>query len=182
MQLSEAITAILFYKGEPVTYEELANCANSTVDEVKTCITSISEILGTLGLTVVMTSEAAELRTSSKASVLIDAIRKEELSRDLGKAGLETLSILMYKGPSTRAEIDYVRGVNSTAILRNLLIRGLVEKVSNPADQRSFLYKPTHELLAHLGIGKVEDMTEYDVIKTELDTFNATEKEKGGVI
>jgi segregation and condensation protein B len=75
--------------------------------------------------------------------------------KDLGKAGLETLSIILYQGPISRAEIDYIRGVNSNFILRNLLIRGLIERVENPHDQRSFLYKPTLELISYLGLSKI---------------------------
>lgn len=176
MQLREAMIAILFYKGEPVSFAELASTCSSNTDDIKIALSELNPILSSLGLTVVVTDDSAELRTSKDSSALIDSIRKEEMSRDLGKAGLETLSILMYKGPSTRAEIDYVRGVNSTAILRNLLIRGLIEKIPNPADQRSFVYKPTHDLLAHLGIERVEDMTEYATIRTELDSFDNAEK------
>ena len=173
MPVTQAVIAILFYKAEPVTFEELAKVSGAQLQEVMESLEQARVQLETLGLTVITTDTSAELRTNKDTSSLIDSIRKEELSRDLGKAALETLSILMYRGPSTRAEIDYVRGVNSTAIVRNLLIRGLVEKVANPQDQRSFIYKPTHELFAYLGISKIEDMTEYAAIKAELDTFHA---------
>lgn len=173
MHAGSAIVAILFYKGEPVAYEELAALSSVSTEEVRREVEVLQPALQNLGLTLVMTDASVELRTNAEASALIDAMRKEELSRDLGKAALETLSILMYKGPATRAEIEYIRGVNSTAILRNLQIRGLVEKASNPNDQRSYLYKPTHDLLAHLGVSSTSDMTEYAAIKAELEAFNA---------
>jgi segregation and condensation protein B len=89
----------------------------------------------------------------------------------LGKAGLETLAIILYQGPISRADIDYIRGVNSQFIVRNLLIRGLIERVDNPTDARSFLYKTTLDLLSHLGISKIQDLPEYDQVRRDIDGF-----------
>lgn len=171
MPLAQSIVAILFFRGEPVLLVDLA--AHLQVDEaaIRSAAEEVRALLTQVGLSLVETPEALELRTSSSAADLIEQIRKEELSKDLGKAALETLSILMYRGPSTRAEVDYIRGVNSTAILRNLMIRGLVEKDQNPNDQRSFLYKPTHELLAHLGIQSLAELPAYANIQQELAAF-----------
>ena len=108
-------------------------------------------------------------------SSLIEKLTKEELMKDLGKAGLETLSIILYQGPLPRAEIDYIRGVNSQFILRNMLIRGLIEKVENPADRRSFLYKPTMQLLAHLGLSSTSSLPDFDVVRKNIEAFKAAE-------
>src|SRR5207253_1777638 len=112
-------------------------------DSLKT----LSESLANRGLSLVETESEVALVTRSEVSGLIETLAKEELDRDLGKAGLETLSIILYYGPLARREIDYIRGVNSTFILRNLLVRGLVERVTNEKDQRSFLYKSSLDLL-----------------------------------
>ena len=114
------------------------------------------------------------LRTAPEAGGLIETLAKEELTKDLGKAGLETLSIVLYQGPISRREIDYVRGVNSNFILRNLLVRGLVEKVENPRDQRSFLYRPTFDLLSFIGISKIDELPQYASVRQEIATFNST--------
>ena len=106
----------------------------------------------------------------------MSAFTKEELSRDIGKAGLETLSIIIYRGPISRREIDYIRGVNSTFIIRNLLIRGLVEKVQAEKDQRSFLYKPTLELLSFLGVRNFEELPDYAAVRVELEKFMTAEQ------
>ncbi len=111
------------------------------------------------------------LGTSKDVSLLIEKLTKEELVRDLGKAGLETLSIIIYQGPLSRAEIDYIRGVQSNFIVRNLMIRGLMEKVPNPKDQRSFLYKPTFEMLSFMGLTKIEDMPSYSEAKAEIENY-----------
>ena len=90
------------------------------------------------GLSLVRTDDEVMLGTAKEFSGLIEDLAKEELSRDLGKAGLETLSIVLYLGPITRADIDYIRGVNSQFILRALLIRadGPGQPVSAQLGQR----------------------------------------------
>jgi segregation and condensation protein B len=99
------------------------------------------------------------------------------LVRDLGKAGLETLTIILYKHPIKRSEIDYIRGVNSSFILRNLLIRGLIERLTEKEGLgRGYLYKPTLELLSHLGVSKIENLPESASITSELENF-ATQNE-----
>lgn len=118
-----------------------------------------------------------ELRTSPDAAECVEAVRKEELSRDIGKAGLETLAIVLYKGPSTRSQIDFIRGVNSSHILRMLTMRGFVRRIDNPDDERSYLYEPTTDLLAALGARKAEDVPEYAAIAEELGRLmNPAEK------
>ena len=82
----------------------------------------------------------------------------------MSKASLETLSIVLYKNGVTRALIDYIRGVNSSFTLRALLIRGLIEKIPDPKDNRRYIYKPTFDLLSFMGINKIEELPDYDTI------------------
>ena len=83
------------------------------------------------------------------------------------------LGIVLYRGPSTRAQIDYIRGVNTSSTLRNLLARGLLERVGNPDDAREYLYRPTALLLAHLGISARQELPEYGSITAELASFES---------
>ena len=78
---------------------------------------------------------------------------------------METIAIIAYKGPLTRLDIEYVRGVNSSFIIRNLLMRGLVERVENPKDARSYLYKVSFDFLKHLGVTGIEDLPQYQEFK-----------------
>jgi len=171
LTLDSQIEAVLFLKSEPVSKKTLANLLGENIEEIENALFVLEERLETRGITLLSKDDKVMLGTSSQMSEVIEKIKKEELSKDLGKAGLETLSIILYKAPITRSEIDQLRGVNSNFILRNLLIRGLVEKVSNPEDQRSYLYKPTFELLAYLGVNKVEDLPEYGKIEKSIKDF-----------
>ena len=95
----------------------------------------------------------------------------EELKADLGRAGLETLTTILYRGPVAKSEIDYLRGVNSSHTLRHLLVRGLIAKKPNPEDARSLLYEPTFELLSLLGLTQLTELPEFETIKKQIDNF-----------
>jgi len=177
MTLEAKIEAVLFWKGEPITLAKLATLVGSDKDAVKEALSTLSASLSGRGLSVVLTDDEVELRTAPDASALIEKLTKDELMRDLGKAGLETLSIVIYRHPIKRSEIDYIRGVNSSFILRNLLMRGLIERISEK-EGRGFSYKPTVELLSHLGVSKVEDLPDYAKVKADLEAFEASAKEE----
>ncbi len=173
MRLEQKIEALLFYKAEPMKIAELSKLLQCSDELVKESAQRLEESLKDRGIKLVVSEDVLELRTASEESMLIESIRKEELSRDLGKAGSEVLAIILYKGPITRSEIDYIRGVNSTFILRNLLIRGLIEKTSNPDDNRSYIYKTTTKLLSFLGITSISELPEYQKILSELEKFES---------
>jgi segregation and condensation protein B len=173
MELPKAISAILFYYAEPMSVKRLAGLLKRPEGEIRDALVTLGTTLEATGIRLLQNGDELTLGTAPETGTLIEAITKEELSKDLSKAALETLAIVLYKGPLTRSEIDYVRGVNSTFILRNLLIRGLVEKIDNPNDQRSFLYKPTFQLLEYMGVARVEDLPEHETTLATLAGFVA---------
>jgi segregation and condensation protein B len=172
-QVAGMIEAILFWKGEPVKIAKLMEYLAVDENTVKEGIDKLEQSLTERGIVLIRKDEEVVLGTAKVASALIEKLTKEELVRDLGKAGLETLSVIIYKGPISRAEIDYIRGVQSNFIIRNLSIRGLIERVPNPKDQRSYLYRPTFDLLQYLGLSKIEDMPEFQAVKDDLESFEA---------
>ena len=177
-KLCTGIEAVLFWKGEPVSIKKLSQIFNKTEEEISTALNNLEKKIFDRGIIIVRKEDEVTLGTSKDTSEIIEKLTKEELVKDLGKAGLETLSIIIYQGPISRAEVDYIRGVQSTFILRNLMIRGLIEKVTNPNDQRSFLYKPSFELLSYMGISKIEDMPEFVEAKKAIEDFKNTELPK----
>jgi segregation and condensation protein B len=173
MTLDAQIEAVLFWKGESMAVTKLATILEKTEEEIREALTTLEQNLTNRGLQLIHKENEVLLGTHAEMGTIIETLTKEELIRDLGKAGLETLSIILYRGPVARRDIDYIRGVNSNFILRNLLIRGLVEKVQSPTDQRSFIYKPTFQLLSYLGISKLEDLPEYASVRQEIDAREA---------
>lgn len=173
MTLDAQIEAVLFWKAEPVSVKKLASILGKNEKEIREAVAALKTNLQTQnrGLTLIELEDEITLGTSKDISALIEKLTKEELVKDLGKAGLETLSIILYQGPLTRSEIDYIRGVNSQFILRNLLVRGLVDKVENPKDRRAFLYKSSFDLLSFLGISNIADLPDYESVRRNIDAF-----------
>lgn len=181
MTLEATIEAILFWKAEPITIARLSTLAKASKEEVSSALDALTESLSGRGLALIRSGDEVELRTAPEASAVIESLTKDELMRDLGKAGLETLSIILYRHPIKRSEIDYIRGVNSSFILRNLLMRGLIERLVEKEGEagkgRGFSYRPTIELLSHLGVSRVEDLPDHARIVAELAAFENAARE-----
>lgn len=174
MELQYKIEGLLFYKGEPVSVFKLAELLDASVSDIEESLVKLEESLAMRGIILMKKDNSVMLAVASDLSALIEKIRKEEITKELSKATLETLSIVMYKnGPGqngiTRNEIDYIRGVNSSFILRNLLIRGLIEKEQDKNDNRRNVYKPTFDTLSYMGITSIEELPDYAKTVAELN-------------
>jgi segregation and condensation protein B len=177
LPLEAKIEALLFFKSEPLSINDLIQLLNVDEKSIKDALETLRDRLSNSGVRLIKKDDRVTLGTAPEMADKIQKIVKEELEKDLGKAGLETLTIVLYRSPVTRASIDYIRGVNSSYILRHLLIRGLVERVQHKSDQRTFLYKPTFDLLRYLGIESVEELPEYSKVKSETENFEEQKKD-----
>ena len=172
MPLSILLEAVLFYKASPqkkATLQQLFMADDVVWAEA---IRELKARLESGATRLIETDTELVLATAPELSELIDSLRKEELKGEIGKAGAETLAIILYKEPVTRAEIDRIRGVNSAFILRNLLVKGLIAR---EAAGNSFQFRITPELLQHLGITNKIELPQYSDFMTALETFNQTE-------
>ncbi len=176
-ELAQHIEALLFAVGRPMSRTELMQKLGCTTEALEQAAALLRTREGS-GIACVDDGTMLELRVGSAAAPLVETIRKDELSREVGKAGLEALSAILYRGPLTRSEIDFIRGVNSSQTLRTLLMRGLVRKVANPKDERSVLYEPTTELLAQLGIEHRDELPEFESVRTKLTELEAAYRAK----
>ena len=168
--LEQKLEAVLFYKNGPIEIEKLAIILNIGEKEVLEGLKKLSESLQNRGICLVLTENEASLATAPEMTTLIEQMAKDEMSREIGKAGLETLAIILYNSDGvSRRKIDYIRGVNSTFILRNLLMRDLVERETAPDNQRTFIYKPTLALLSHLGIKNLSEIPDLEKFRQEMN-------------
>ena len=161
ISFTSIIEAVLFAHAGAMSKKRLASLLDISATELKNPLKQLHEDLENRGLALIETEDEVELRTSPDAASAVKKLRESELSRDLGKAGLETLALVMYKNGATRSEIDFIRGVNSTAALRSLLMRGLIERKEVENDRRKARYDITPEALAHLGISKVDALPRF---------------------
>ena len=161
LSLPATLEAVLFAHGEPMEKKRLVALLGISGEMLDAGLIELSASLTDRGLALIVTDKEVELRTSPDAAPVIKTLRESELSRDLGKASLETLAIILYQNGATRADIDWVRGVNSTAAIRALLLRGLIERGDDATDRRRARYTPSVDALAHLGISRKEELPRY---------------------
>jgi len=162
MMIQNHIEALLFLAGEPMKIKKIAKILGKNEDEIKKGLEELENSLAERGLRLVRKGEEAVLGTAPESSEYCEKLVKEDLTGNMGKAGLETLAIILYKGETGKTEIDYIRGVNSAFCLRNLMVKGLIERKINPKNKRSYIYSPSIMLFQHLGITKKEELPNFE--------------------
>ncbi len=163
--LEAKLEASLFLYGEPVKIEKLSKELGVKSEEVKEALNGISQRLKDAenrGLELIIHDDRVQLTTKADLAALTSKIVAEEMDTPLTPASLETLAIVAYLGPCSRALIEYIRGVNSTFILRSLMIRGLVERKPDPNRVNAFLYQASFDFLRHIGITSPEELPDYE--------------------
>ncbi len=174
-----ALEALLFIHGEPVTYKKIAAVLGVGKEEAETIAGELEKRLENddRGLQLVSDREKIQLATKPEWNSILESFVKEELTEDLTPASLETLSIVAYLGPISRVRIEYLRGVNSSVILRSLMIRGLIERFADPEHPGGFLYRPTFDAMKHLGIKQKEDLPDFAKFQELLKVFDLASEE-----
>ena len=178
MELHQKIEGVLFYKASPVKKSELVKIFACSDEELGSALETITQRLVGGATRLVVAENEVQLVTAPELDELIESIRKDEMKRDIGKAGAETLAIILYKGPISRAEIDRIRGVNSSFILRNLMVRGLIER---DADGKSRTFSITATLLSHLGVTNKTQLPNYATVLDQLEKFDKEQSESENV-
>lgn len=172
--IQKKVEAILFAIGDPISIKKLAEIISVKEEEIKSIIT----LLGlkyqdeTSGICLIEHSDSVQLATKPELFPILEKLVIREARESLTPATLETLSLITYLAPISKSSLEYIRGVNSSFTLRNLLIRGLIERIPHPKKTNTYLYRPTSDLIRHLGISKLEDLIDfnkYQELKNELE-------------
>ncbi len=168
LSLAQIIEGLLFYFGDTISITTLATYTKKSEEEVREALTILKEELVERGVVLVVQNEKVALATHPDISTILTSIQKEELEGELSKAAQEVLSIVLYAGPISKGYIDYIRGVNSTVSVRNLVARGLIEK--KEAGSRS-QYVVTTDFLMSLGVNTPESIEGYQDIRNKLEAI-----------
>ncbi len=170
MPLDILIEGLLFYKSQPLKKATLVKQFAVSEADLRTTLDTLRNRLEAGAVRLLETDTDIELVTAPALAPFIEELRKQDIKSDIGKAGAETLAIVLYRGPISRSDIDKIRGVNSSFILRNLLIRGLIERSEKKGS--GYLFKIAPSLLAHLGVDRQEALTDFARITDALETFS----------
>ncbi len=182
-ELIVKIEALLFIYGEPMPFKKIAKTLGISESEAKEAVDQLAEKLKNResGLWLVSDLEKVQLVTKPEFSDLLEQMIKEELKEELSSASLEALSIIAYSAPVSRAELDYIRGVNSSFILRSLLLRGLVEREMDPKGGNAFVYRPSLDLLKYLGVSRSGDLPEFSKFSQLIAAVRQTDEKPAEV-
>lgn len=173
--LAQTIESILFATAEDYSVAALAKILETSPDAVEEALNALSLSLEGHAMMLVRQGNSVTLATRSEYSSVLEALRKEELQKDLSKASAETLAIIVYKPGATKAEIELIRGVNASYSLRALQIRGLIE---TQGSGRAITYHPTLALLQSYGISDTSQLPQYDETRQKLATLLSQTEEQ----
>jgi len=164
------LEALLFIHGEPISMKKISLLLDVSAENAEALVSGIEAALKdqNRGLVLIKSGGKVQLATKSEFAPMLEEFIKAELSENLTPAALEVLTIISYLGPVAKSKIEYIRGVNSSFMLRNLMLRGLVERAADPDRPQSFVYKLTFESLRHLGVTNESELPDYENAKSVL--------------
>lgn len=167
MSLKSKIESLLFLSPKPMTLKRLTEITGAKKDEIKPVCEELRKEYEERdgGLAIIDHQESYQMSTASDSAEMVRDFLKQEQLGELTKPGLETLTIVAYRGPLTKAELEQIRGVNCGLILRNLMIRGLVERREEKEKLRT-VYEVTHDFLRYLGVTSIKELPDYEKLST----------------
>ncbi|MFA6428685.1 MAG: SMC-Scp complex subunit ScpB [Candidatus Buchananbacteria bacterium] len=168
MSLVNQLESLLFITNRPMSAKHLAELTNQKKEVV---ILALAELKikysgENSGVWLSEINQEYQLITNSENTQLISEFIKEETTGELTPAQLEALTVVAYRGPISKAELEIIRGVNCTLILRNLMIRGLVENVTDKK-LGTVLYNVTFDFLKHLGLASIKELPDYEKLNSD---------------
>ncbi len=175
------LQAFLFHYGEPVPAEKAAKALGMKKEEFEALAGELSKDMGEnprSGLTLIMHGGEVQLATKPEFADARKRIIEEEWKTELTPAAQEALSLVAYLGPVSKVTVDYIRGVNSGFTLRNLMLRGLVERTPSEKHPHSYDYHASFEFLRHMGLSRIGELPDYEKYHRALDDFAVMEEEE----
>ncbi len=162
-QLKPKIEALLFLSTKPMTFKRLAKMLKVKVSELELTLKEMATQMNVedRGAHLVISQDAVTLATNPELAQELSDLTKDDMQSELTRPQLETLTIIAYRAPITKAEIEHIRGVNCSIILRNLLMRGLIEE-RNDKNKLQPVYTLSSKMLRHLGIHSVEELPDFE--------------------
>lgn len=159
--------------GEPIDIIELKKFFNIEEERLIEKLENLKEIKKNSGINIkIFDNGKIQMSTNPKyGETILNFFNPESKPKKLTKAALETITIIAYKQPVTKGEIESIRGVNVEKVLATLEEKNLIEicgkknTIGNPN-----LYRVTEDFLSYVGIDKIEDLPEYEGVKNGIDT------------
>lgn len=173
MKIAQQIIQILLFEGGTMKKEDLAKFLNVEKVIIEENILEIENLLAVLDLKLIKNLTSLEISLNDEINTLINKNKLEEMKTDLSESALQTLSVVIYREKTTKAEIDFVRGVDSSRSIKTLLTRGIIEKIE---EKNKKYYIPATETLRYMGISSVDKVKDFEEISGKLKVLIEGEK------
>lgn len=173
-ELRSAIEAILFVADAPLPLASLASALQQPVPAVEHAVAGLAASYDERGSGVELRTVAGGVRFYTRADFAsyVEQFLREGQRSKLSQAGLETLAVIAYQQPVTRARIAAIRGVNVDGVVRTLLSRGLIVEVGSDPDTGGGLYRTSELFLERMGMQSLEELPSLAPLLPELDSFD----------
>ncbi|MBI4135168.1 SMC-Scp complex subunit ScpB [Candidatus Uhrbacteria bacterium] len=163
MSLKSKIETLLFVAGRPLTVKKIAEFIDGEEEDISE---SLKELIQDYtargqGIRIFSTGNSFQMGTAGENAAVLEKFVKAEFAGELTRPQLETLTVIAYRGPIAKGELEIIRGVNCGLILRNLLIRGLVDEEFD-SKKKETRFRVSMDFLRYLGASSVENLPEYD--------------------
>ena len=157
------LETILFVASKPLGFKKIAKVLNVPSEEIGAALEQLRAKYNTpeSGIILVQNNDEWQMVSNPDNREVAENFLKAEVSGELTRPQLETLTVISYCGPITKPELEQIRGVNCSLILRNLLLRGLVKELEDPANLLP-TYEATMEYVRHLGLNNLRELPDYD--------------------
>lgn len=166
-KLKSIIESILFVSGEPVAISKIEKIVGTDLPIQEALENLLADYSKERGMVIIRKDDSIQLVSNPENASFLDELVKSEIQENLSKAALEVLSIVAYRGPIGRIDIEAIRGVNCSFTLRSLLMRGLLERIDNPKDSRGYLYKISFDFLRKLGLKEQGDLPDFETLSSD---------------
>ena len=172
LELGKQIEAILMVVDEPVTELTLAAVLEVTVDQVVETLEYLVPTYEDRGFTLKAINGGWRFYSSPECSTVVEKFVLDGQQNRLTQAALETLAVIAYRQPVSRARVSAIRGVNVEAVMKTLVSRGLVEESGLEPETGAILYKTTSYFLERLGLNTLEDLPALAPYLPDLDRLD----------
>jgi segregation and condensation protein B len=177
--IKSRIESLLFVSAKPMSLKQLAELIEAKTELIAE---AGDELVNEYkdkqkGIQIVKNNSQYQMVSSPENSDIIKKFIKDETTGELSRPSLETLTIIAYRGPINKLDLERIRGVNCSLILRNLLLRGLIETNVDKQKKDTF-YSVTIDFIRFLGINDVKELPDFEKLSREEALDNAIEQEK----
>ena len=167
-RLQAAVESILFVAGESITASQIATSVQKPVSMVNAALAALGEKYQTSGLALQFNRGKVQLTSSPHHAEVVERFLGLDSTSKLSRAAIEALTIISYRQPVTRPQVDAIRGVNSDGVIRTLLNKGLIEEVGRAETPgRPVLYATTLEFLQHFGLTSIDELPPFEIKNEE---------------